>query len=78
MPDYAEHLLGFVFDLEQVGRDADSKAKRWDVFGGCNGDLDRELEEMRPLPALAELIKNLLARYIDTLTAAAAAGAFFL
>ena len=62
VPDYAEQLLGFVFDLEQVGRDADSKAKRWDVFGGCNGDLDRELEEMWPLPALANLIQNLLAR----------------
>ena len=58
VPDYAEHLLGFVFDLEQVGRDADSKARRWDVLGGCNGDLDRELEEMWPLAALAELINN--------------------
>ena len=71
VPDYAEHLLGFVFDLEQVGRDADGKAKRWDVFGGCNGDLGRELEEMWPLAALAALIENLLARYIDILRAAA-------
>ena len=76
VPDYAEHLLGFVFDLEQVGRDAERKARRWGVLGGCNGDLDRELEEMWPLAALAELINNLLARYIDTLRAAAAEGAF--
>ena len=50
VPDYAEQLLGFVFDLEQVGRDADSKAKRWEAFGGCNEPLDRELQEMWPLP----------------------------
>ena len=65
VPDYAEHLLGFVFDLEQVGRDAESKARRWAVLGGCNGDLDRELEEMWPLAALAELIKQYL---LGTLT----------
>ena len=72
VPDYAEHLLGFVFDLEQVGRDADGRARRWNFVGGCNRDLDRELEEMWPLAALAELIMDLLARYIDMLTAAAA------
>ena len=76
VPDYAEHLLGFVFDLEQVGRHAGRKGRRWDVLGGCNGDLDRELEQMRPLAALADLINNLLARYIETLRAAAAESAF--
>ena len=65
VPDYAENLLGFVFDLEQVGRDADSKGRRWNVLGGCNGDLDRELEEMWPLATLAELIKIYL---LGTLT----------
>ena len=66
VPDHDEDLLGFVFDLEKVGQYVESHARRWDVFGGCNGDLDRELEEMRPLPALADLIQNLLARYINT------------
>ena len=56
VPDYAEHLLGFVFDLEEVGRDADRRARRWDIFGGCNVYLDGEIEEMWPLATLAELI----------------------
>ena len=64
VPEHDEDLLGFVFDLEKVGQDVESHARRWDVFGGCNGDLDRELEEMHPLPALANIIQNLLARYI--------------
>ena len=41
-------------------------------LGGCGGDLDRELEGSWPLAALAELIMDLLARYIVVLTAAAA------
>ena len=76
VPDYAENLLGFVFDLEQVGRDADGKGRRWNFFGGCSRDLDRELEEMWPLAALAELIMNLLSRYFDILRAAAAEDAY--
>ena len=63
--DYAERLLVFVFDHEQAGRDADGQARRWNFFGGCGGDLDRELEEMWPLAALAELIKKYL---LGTLT----------
>ena len=35
VPDYAENLLGFVFDLEQVGRDADIKGRRWDVLAAA-------------------------------------------
>ena len=76
MPDYAEELLGFVFDLEQVGRDAETKARRWPCFGGRDADLDRELEGMWPLAELADLIQDLLDRCIDTLKAAAAESAF--
>ena len=32
VPDHAERLLGFVFDLEQVGRDVDGKARRWNFL----------------------------------------------
>ena len=75
VPDYAENLLGFVFDLEQVGRDVDGQARRWGLFGGRGGDVGRELEGTWPLAALAELITDLLARYIVTSTAAAAENA---
>ena len=35
VPDHAEHLLGFVFDLEQVGRDADGKGRRWNFLAAA-------------------------------------------
>ena len=46
VPDHAERFEhGFVFDLEQVGRDVDGKARRWPAFGGCDQNVDRELQK---------------------------------
>ena len=37
VPEHIEKLKGFLFDMEQMGRDKDRNSSRWEHFGGEGG-----------------------------------------
>ena len=74
MPDHAESLLGFVFDISNVQGDADQRAARWDFFGGEGGALDRELSRIQILSDLNVFLMNLLYRCVERVEEADARG----
>ena len=62
VPDNAESLLVFVFDISNVQGDADQKAARWDFFGGEGSALDSELSQIQILRDLDGFLRNMLFR----------------
>ena len=54
--------MGYVFDVSEVGGDVDSRAYRWESFGGLCTLLDDELGKIKIVQSLVELLPNLLPR----------------
>ena len=58
-PDHYQELdMGYVFDIEGLGEDADRIAGLWRRFGGDGGDIDRHLNKIRGMPELKRLKKH--------------------
>ena len=68
VPDHYETLArSFVFDISQVGHDPDVRGgPRWEVFGGDGDTLDRELSSSKELGSLLDLLKNFIARFLES------------
>ena len=52
VPDNYQRLMGYVFDIQSLGEDADSIGGKWNSFGGEGGKIDRHLNEIRGMPEL--------------------------
>ncbi len=67
VPDHAEKLKGYVFDIERLGADADHRSARWEFFGGESRPLNEEIEAIPGMAELENCLRCLLGEYAKCL-----------
>ena len=67
VPDYAEKLQGFIFDMEGLTAEIDDRSVNWNCFGGQNHRLDEELKSIAGTSDLEICLQTLLGTYAGRL-----------
>ena len=58
--DHREELLGFLFDIEDLGEDRDHSFGKWKHFGGTGGHFDDLLANDPGIAEVENMLKELL------------------